>query len=60
VIPSSPGLYVAGIPFLHSFASMFIGGVGRDAERVVRHIVGERASELRRGPQQALAAAAAS
>jgi putative flavoprotein involved in K+ transport len=46
VISSAPGLYVVGLPFLHSFASMFIGGAGRDAERVVRHIVGERAAEL--------------
>jgi putative flavoprotein involved in K+ transport len=39
VVGSSPGLYVAGIPFLHSFASMLVGGTGRDAKRVVRHIV---------------------
>jgi putative flavoprotein involved in K+ transport len=45
VVSSSPGLYVVGIPFLHSFASMLIGGAGRDAERVVRHIVTERAAE---------------
>ena len=37
---SSPGLYFAGLPFLHSFASMLIGGAGRDAERVARQIVG--------------------
>jgi len=41
VVESSPGLYFVGLPFLHSFASMFIGGAGRDAERVVRHIVSE-------------------
>jgi putative flavoprotein involved in K+ transport len=46
VVASAPGLYVAGIPFLHSFASMLIGGAGRDAERVARHIVSERAGEL--------------
>ena len=45
VVSSSPGLYVVGLPFLHSFASMLIGGAGRDAERVVRHIVTERAAE---------------
>ncbi len=45
VVASAPGLYVAGIPFLHSFASMLIGGAGRDAERVVRHIVAERSSQ---------------
>jgi putative flavoprotein involved in K+ transport len=45
VVASSPGLYFVGLPFLHSFASMFIGGAGRDAERVVRHIVDERAAQ---------------
>jgi putative flavoprotein involved in K+ transport len=35
---SPPGLYFVGLPFLHSFASMLIGGTGRDAERVARQI----------------------
>jgi len=39
VVESSPGLYFVGLPFLQAFASMLIGGVGRDAERVARHIV---------------------
>ena len=43
---SSPGLYFAGLPFLHSFASMLIGGTARDAERVARHIVEERPPQL--------------
>jgi putative flavoprotein involved in K+ transport len=43
---SAPGLYFAGLPFLHSFASMLIGGTGRDAERVARHIARERAPQL--------------
>ena len=38
VVESSPGLYFVGLPFLYSFASMLIGGVGRDAERVADHI----------------------
>ena len=42
VVESSPGLYFVGLPFLQAFASMLIGGVGRDAEQVARHIV-ERA-----------------
>jgi putative flavoprotein involved in K+ transport len=46
VISSAPGLYVVGLPFLHSFASQLIGGAVRDAERVARHIVGKRAAEL--------------
>jgi len=38
----SPGLYFAGLPFLHSFASMLVAGSGRDGERIARHIVGKR------------------
>jgi putative flavoprotein involved in K+ transport len=38
VVESSPGLYFVGLPFLYAFASMLIGGVGRDAERVAEHI----------------------
>lgn len=36
---STPGLYFVGLPFLHSFASMLIGGAGRDAERIAEQIV---------------------
>ena len=39
VVESSPGLYFVGLPFLHAFASMLIGGVGRDAEAVAEHLV---------------------
>jgi putative flavoprotein involved in K+ transport len=39
VVESSPGLYFVGLPFLYSFASMLIGGVGRDAGRVADHII---------------------
>lgn len=35
---STPGLYFVGLPFLHSFASMLIGGAGRDTERVAEQI----------------------
>jgi putative flavoprotein involved in K+ transport len=52
VVSSSPGLYVVGLPFLHSFASMLIGGAGRDAERVVRHIVTEHGTELAMKPER--------
>jgi putative flavoprotein involved in K+ transport len=37
-VASAPGLYFVGLPFLHSFASMLVGGAGRDAERVAKHI----------------------
>ena len=42
VVESSPGLYFVGLPFLYAFASMLIGGVGRDAQRVAAHIVGRQ------------------
>lgn len=38
VAESSPGLFFVGLPFLQAFASMLIGGVGRDAKRVAEHI----------------------
>jgi putative flavoprotein involved in K+ transport len=43
-VPSLPGLYFIGMLFLHSFSSMLILGVGRDAERVAKHLV-SRASK---------------
>jgi putative flavoprotein involved in K+ transport len=45
-VRSSPGLYFAGLPFLHSFASMLIAGSARDSEHVARQILRERAPEL--------------
>lgn len=38
VVPDAPGLYFLGLRFQYSFASMLIGGVGRDAGYVGRHI----------------------
>lgn len=35
---TTPGLYFVGLPFLHSFASMLIGGVDRDTGRVAEQI----------------------
>ncbi len=51
-VASSPGLYFAGLPFLHSFASMLIAGSARDAERVARHIVKERTPRLDAKPDE--------
>ena len=58
---SAPGLYFVGLPFLHSFGSMLILGAGRDAERVVRHIVSRQRGEARAevGPGGAVADRAA-
>ncbi len=47
-VPSSPGLYFVGLPFLHSFASMLIIGAGRDGERVAKHILSHRGQHERR------------
>jgi putative flavoprotein involved in K+ transport len=44
VVASAPGLYLVGLPFLHSFTSMLIAGAGRDAERVARHIAEARSA----------------
>ena len=43
-VDSAPGLYFLGLLFLHSFTSMLVGGTGRDAERVVKHIESQAAS----------------
>lgn len=47
VVPEAPGLYFVGLPFLYSLASPLIGGVGRDADFIARHIaVPSRAGSL--------------
>ena len=60
VVPSLPGLYFVGLPFLHSFASMLILGAGRDGKRVAKHIasrpVAPRSAE---SPQPVAAGSAA-
>ena len=45
VVPSSPGLYFVGLPFLRSFSSMLVAGVGRDARYVADHIATEASRE---------------
>jgi putative flavoprotein involved in K+ transport len=37
-VPSVPGLYFVGLPFLQAFGSMLVGGVGRDAARIARQV----------------------
>ena len=49
-VPSSPGLYFVGLPFLHSFASMLVVGAGKDGKRVAKHI--RRRSSSRRSLQR--------
>jgi putative flavoprotein involved in K+ transport len=38
VVGSAPGLYFLGLLFQYAFGSMLVGGVGRDAKYVARHI----------------------
>ena len=52
VVPSSPGLYFAGLAFQYAFASMLVGGAGRDAEYVVRHLCARPSAD--RSPQRLL------
>jgi len=42
IVESRPGLYFIGLLFLHSLSSALLGGVGRDAEYIVDHIVATR------------------
>jgi putative flavoprotein involved in K+ transport len=38
VATGEPGLYFVGLPFIYSFSSTMIHGVGRDAERIAQFI----------------------
>ena len=44
IVESCPGLYFIGLLFLYSLSSALVGGVGRDAEYIVDHIVSTRLS----------------
>lgn len=47
VVESQPGLYFMGLPFQTTLSSALIGGVGRDAAHIARHIRGrERSSAV--------------
>jgi putative flavoprotein involved in K+ transport len=38
IVGSQPGLYFVGLAFQYALASSPVGGVGRDAEHIARHI----------------------
>ena len=38
IVDDLPGLYYVGLLFQSAFASMLIGGAGRDARRIARHV----------------------
>lgn len=45
VVPELPGLYFVGMPFQYALTSGIVGGVGRDAENVVGHLLRTRAAQ---------------
>ena len=45
IVESCPGLYFMGLLFLYSLSSALVGGVGRDAEHIVDHIVSTQLSK---------------
>jgi putative flavoprotein involved in K+ transport len=46
VVQGQPGLYIMGLLFLYTLSSALVGGVGRDAEHITRHIVSTRSSGM--------------
>jgi len=46
VVGSEPGFYFVGLMFLYSLSSALIGGVGRDAEYIARHIASRQENRM--------------
>jgi putative flavoprotein involved in K+ transport len=46
VVVGEPGLYFVGLFFLYAFTSSLIGGVGRDAEYIAKHIASSEPNGL--------------
>jgi putative flavoprotein involved in K+ transport len=42
VVESQPGLYFMGLLFMYTLSSALVGGVGRDAEHIARHLISAR------------------
>jgi putative flavoprotein involved in K+ transport len=38
-VSAEPGLYFVGLLFQYALTSSLVGGVGRDAEHIAKHIV---------------------
>ena len=55
VVPSAPGLFFIGLPFLYSFGSMVIAGVGQDAKYLARQVVDRARSEQAAKPVRSVA-----
>jgi putative flavoprotein involved in K+ transport len=48
IVGSEPGLYFVGLVFLYALASSLVGGVGRDAEHITKHIASRSPNGLPR------------
>jgi putative flavoprotein involved in K+ transport len=46
VVDRVPGLYFVGLPFQRAMASALVGGVGRDAGSIVRHLAARSAASV--------------
>jgi putative flavoprotein involved in K+ transport len=57
VAASAPGPYFAGLLSQYAFSSMLVGGAGRDAAYVAKHIAAHRPDKRRPSPRQAEPAA---
>jgi putative flavoprotein involved in K+ transport len=55
-VASAPGLYFAGLLFLHSFTSMLVYGTDRDTRRIVEHLVSRTAGRMSAVPTPAAVA----
>jgi putative flavoprotein involved in K+ transport len=56
VVERSPGLYFCGLAFQSAFASMLVGGAGRDAEHVAKQISRRATSAARAGSRATVGA----
>jgi putative flavoprotein involved in K+ transport len=52
IVTDQPGLYFVGLHFLYSLSSAMIHGVGRDAERIAKHITARATSPRERATAQ--------
>jgi putative flavoprotein involved in K+ transport len=46
IVRSEPGLYFVGLVFLHAATSEILPGVGRDAERIAKHIASSEGAQV--------------
>ncbi|HSK91809.1 MAG TPA: FAD-dependent oxidoreductase [Euzebyales bacterium] len=60
VVESQPGFYVIGLMFLSTLSSALVGGVGRDAEHIARHLTSTRSRRREGGEWHDAATPAAS